>query len=373
MSRLLLSALLWLFAAAAHADYSGVIPFVPEASAYQQAFLRLSNPNASTAHVTLRGLRPDGSFASGTIALSIPAHGSKQLNSGDLESGNPDKGLSGSFGAGNGPWTVVYTSDRELVTGNLLRTPDGFLTQIDSLRDQTPAEVWEVATFNPADNPNQQSQLWVRSFSSSTLTVRVVGRDDAGRLSGTVSFSLDARQAKLLTAAQLESGSGGLGGALGDGSGKWRFQVSANGPVYVASLLFDPNGYLTALAATATAGRSVGCDDLDGAYLLSGESAPRYLGFLGASYASDSVKNTVGTYGSSNSTLSINNPNGVYGVSWGSNYSARSTTATRPPLIVGRSGFLGYLTKNSSLPSALDTNAVLNCTFGSASRVESVP
>ena len=38
------------------------------------------------------------------------------------------------------------------------------------------------------------------------------------------------------------------------------------------------------------------CSDLDGAYVYSQESTPKYLGFFGSAYATESIMNTYGTY-----------------------------------------------------------------------------
>ena len=53
------------------------------------------------------------------------------------------------------------------------------------------------------------------------------------------------------TAQQLESGGEGFEGALGDGAGKWRLEVTSDQPVRVLSLLSSPTGHLTNLS-TAT-------------------------------------------------------------------------------------------------------------------------
>ena len=66
-----------------------------------------------------------------------------------------------------------------------------------------------------------------------------------------VSLSLPAGAARTLTASELEAGGGGFAGRLGDGEGKWRLFVAADGPLYAMSLLESPTGHLTNLSRAA--------------------------------------------------------------------------------------------------------------------------
>ena len=54
----------------------------------------------------------------------------------------------------------------------------------------------------------------------------------------------------VVTAQDLENGNSDLGlvGALGDGTGKWRLQVSSDVALQVQSLLDTPTGFLTNLS-----------------------------------------------------------------------------------------------------------------------------
>ena len=77
----------------------------------------------------------------------------------------------------------------------------------------------------------------------------ITGIDDAGASPGDpVIVSLDAQEARTLSAQHLETGEG-LSGALGDGVGKWRLNVTADRPVLVASLMRSPSGHLTNLSS----------------------------------------------------------------------------------------------------------------------------
>ena len=137
------------------------------------------------------------------------------------------------------------------------RHADGFLT---SLHDVAP--VWDgahrVATFNPGSNWRQVSRLRLLNAGPANLAVRVRGIDDAGAPSaGTVALTVPGRRSMTLDAAALEAGGDGLEGALGDGAGKWRLIVEADGDtesLRAMSLMESPSGHLTNLS-TRTAAR----------------------------------------------------------------------------------------------------------------------
>ena len=65
-----------------------------------------------------------------------------------------------------------------------------------------------------------------------------------------------------MTARELESEAArgealrDLGGALGDGAGKWRLSVTSDRPIAVMSLLASPTGHLTNLSTAPPPGRA---------------------------------------------------------------------------------------------------------------------
>lgn len=96
--------------------------------------------------------------------------------------------------------------------------------------------------------------------------------------------------------------------------------------------------------------RAVTCIELDGAYLVSQDATPKYLGFIGSRFASESIQNPYGSYGSSYSTLSVRNPYGTYGSAY-SSLSASNPFASRPPVIARAGQFLAFLTTNTAAGS----------------------
>ena len=223
----------------------------------RQGFLRVVNRSDGAGTVRIQA-HEDSGMAYEPLELALDAGAAVQFNADDLELGNEAKGLAGATGpAHTGHWWLAVTSDLDYAVLAYVRHADGFLT---SLHDAAPA--WDgahrVATFNPGSNWRQVSRLRLLNTGSEDLAVRVRGIDDAGAPSaGTVSVTVPARRSVTLDAAALEAGGGGFEGSLGDGAGKWRLVVEADGgagALRAMSLMESPSGHLTNLS-TRTAVR----------------------------------------------------------------------------------------------------------------------
>ena len=222
----------------------------PASNLQQQGFVRLNNRSDNADLVTIWGVDATGRRSSGTVSLTLAAHESRQLNSQDLEQGNPAKGLTGGLGIGTGNWILVVHSALDLEALAYIRTPDGFLTPIHD-RVEGDGVDWFVPMFNPAENPNQVSRLRVINTSLQAVSLQILGVDDAGAVgAGPVGVTVAALSSVELSSADLENGNvaKGLIGKLGNGTGKWHLSVSATGRVTLQSLLLDPKGYLTNLS-----------------------------------------------------------------------------------------------------------------------------
>lgn len=232
----------------------GYLWFLPPASnAAQQGFIRLVNEGPGTAQVTINGLDAQGHRSPGTASLSLPPGASRQLNSQDLEFGNAGKGLVGSLGDGSGDWSLIVRSSQPLEALAYIRTPDGFLTSMHD-RVAGDGQVWNVPMFNPAENPDQVSRLRLVNTETRTVALQVTGTDDSAQSGDSVvTLSLPALASIELTSSDLELGNlgKGLAGSLGNGSGKWRLRVQADGRITAQSLLYDPAGNLTNLSTVA--------------------------------------------------------------------------------------------------------------------------
>ena len=213
----------------------------------REGFVRVINHSAEAGEVTIDPVDDSGREFD-TITLSIDANETVHFNSGDLETGNEGKGLSGSTGSGQGGWRLAFSSELDIEVLSYIRTEDGFLT---AMHDVAPVEgdIHQVAIFNPGSNRNQVSRLRLINPTDATAEVTIGGTDDKGMPgSGEVSLSLDAGTTREITAEQLESGGTGLAGMLGDGSGKWRLQVESEQAVVAMSLLESPTDHLTNLS-----------------------------------------------------------------------------------------------------------------------------
>ena len=232
------------------------VPLFPSAAGSSVAgFVRVVNHSDEDGSVSIEAVDETGGRL-GPVSLDIDAGQALHFNAGDLEQGNPAKGLGG-IGEAVGDWRLVLRSELDIEVLGYARTPDGFVT---SLHDLAPEAYGTslVPTFNPGSNRRQASRLRLTNPTASERHAQVSARDDRGWYFGgfDASISIPGGRTLDLAAAQLESGqeSGEDGVAfrgLGDGAGKWRFDISAPG-LRVMSLLQSPTGHLANIS-TGTA------------------------------------------------------------------------------------------------------------------------
>ncbi|MDD9983848.1 MAG: calcium-binding protein [Gammaproteobacteria bacterium] len=256
-ARCLAVVLLLMQAPAAVAQQQHSLPLFNPADSVQQGFLRIINRSDRAGAVRIHAVDDSGERF-GPVNLSLGAMASAHLNSMDLEDGNPDKGLSGGIGDGDGDWRLDLTTDLDIEPLAYIRTSDGFVTSVhDVVQPQFDYErylrrvspnLYHVPFFNPGKNANQVSRLRLINASSTETLVTITGRDDAGASppGGDVSITLPAYAARTITAQQLEDGGAGLEGSFGQGTGKWQLFIYAKEtlyeytrPIQVVSLLFS--------------------------------------------------------------------------------------------------------------------------------------
>ena len=228
-------------------DSQYVYLFPSASDPQREGFVRIINHSAERGDVLIDPF-DDGGRKFDTITLSVDANETVHFNSGDLETGNEGKGLTGSTGAGEGDWHLAFTSEQDIEVLAYIRTTDGFLT---AMRDVAPADgdIRRVAIFNPGGNKDQVSRLRLINPTGATADITIRGTDDKGMPgSREVSLTLYAQTAREITASQLEEGGTGLAGMLGDGSGKWRLEVESEQAVVAMSLLESPTDHLTNLS-----------------------------------------------------------------------------------------------------------------------------
>ena len=208
----------------------------------RQGFIRVINHSDAAGTVEIHGY-DDAGMEFGPVELTMAPRQTVQFNSDHLEGGQSHDDLNGSLGNGMGFWRLVLSSDTlDIEPLAYFRNRDtGFLSSIHDVVSES-AMTHRVGIFNPT-NPNQVSQLRVINLGDATASVMVTGLDDEGVASpGSVSLSVPARGAILKSAAELEEE------GLGDGTGKWSLNVTADQPVQVMSLMALPGGYLSNLS-----------------------------------------------------------------------------------------------------------------------------
>ena len=106
--------------------------FNPASSMGQLSRLRLINPGAVAAAVTVEGIDDTGASPGGAVRLTLPARASRMVTADELETGDGE-GLSGSLGDGAGRWRLVVTADRPIAVMNLqVSASSGAMTNLSS-------------------------------------------------------------------------------------------------------------------------------------------------------------------------------------------------------------------------------------------------
>ena len=170
------------------------------------------------------------------------------LNSGDLEEGSAAKGLPDGLGSpATGDWRLTLESGADFDAFAYVRTGDGFVTPVHGSAPFRDGAL-RLSTFNPASNWRQVSRLRLVNPGDRDAEVAVTGTGDAGEAGdGPVELTVAAGKSRTLSATDLETGSG-VGGALGDGAGKWRLAVESDAPIAAVGLLSSPTGHLSNLS-----------------------------------------------------------------------------------------------------------------------------
>ena len=110
-----------------------LLPLFPSASnPARQGFARVINHSDQEGVVSIVAT-DDAGKRYPPVSLLMAAGETIHFNSGDLEHGNPSKGLTGSVGPGAGNWRLELSSDLQIEALAYIRTVDGFLTSMHDL------------------------------------------------------------------------------------------------------------------------------------------------------------------------------------------------------------------------------------------------
>ena len=236
-------------------DFEHRVPLFPLASNPNwQGFARVVNHSDEAGEVRIEGIDDTGARY-GPLSLVLGARQTRHFASGELVSGNPAKGMTGGFGNdGVGSWRLRLVTDLDIEASTYIRTEDGFVTAMHEVASSSVRAEniqYYVPFLNPGSNQTQRSALRLMNHTEDAVAVTIKGTDDDGDPSpgGEVTLTLPAGEVRTITSRQLESGGVGFGGAFGDGRGKWRLSLVADGPIEVMSLLESPTGHLANLSA----------------------------------------------------------------------------------------------------------------------------
>ena len=158
------------------------------------------------------------------------------FNSAHLESGS-HPALDGGLGDGAGSWWLRLRSELDFEALAYMR--EGYLGDVHSTASEVEPGRWRLPLFQPGSNRSKVGILRVVNVGDAVAAVTVSGVDDAGDPApgGTVRFSLRPHASVQIDARDLERGGAGMTGALGDGAGKWRLDVTANEPLLVMGMV----------------------------------------------------------------------------------------------------------------------------------------
>ena len=111
-----------------------VATFNPGSNPNQVSQLRLVNPGAEDAQVTITGIDDAGASPGGSVTVTVPAGASRTVEAADLEAGGG--GLAGTLGDGVGKWRLAVASEQPIIVMSLLSSPTGHLTNLSTAPDR---------------------------------------------------------------------------------------------------------------------------------------------------------------------------------------------------------------------------------------------
>ena len=245
--------------------------FVSASDSMRQSFVRIINDFDESGRVRIAAY-DDAGNAANPIAIRLGANQAFHFNAGDLENGNAGKGINEGVGSPTqGDWRLEVSQDWRLGMLYYVRTNDGFLTAMHDVLPRDAQGRLAALTFNPASNTSRISRLRLANTGADAESVSIEGVDDQGERAGPVRLTLNAGEARTLSAQDLEGGAQGLAGRLGDGAGKWRLFITAGDSVEGMSLLDSASGHISNLSTPGVAKEG---QVLVGAAMLPSASAP---------------------------------------------------------------------------------------------------
>ena len=114
------------------------VVFNPGSNPNQVSRLRLINPGAESAAITIAGIDDNGDSPGGQVYIVLPAHSAQTISAAQLEAGG--SGFDGALGDGTGKWRLNLASERPVAVLSLLQSPTGHLTNLSSAPGRDPGD-----------------------------------------------------------------------------------------------------------------------------------------------------------------------------------------------------------------------------------------
>lgn len=230
------------------------VPLLPAASDRErEGLVRIINHSSRSGSVRLYAIDDSGNRV-GPRELPVAADEVLHLNAEDLETGNPAKGLTPGVGSGHGDWRLELESGLDIEVLAYTRSGDGFVASVHEVEGIDDDDRYRVSFFNPGDDYDAASRLRLINPGADPVDVTITGVDDQGNASGEVVVRVAGQASRKISASRLERGSM-FDGALGDGSGRWRLALSADGPITVMNLMENLTGEYAHIVAVASPAR----------------------------------------------------------------------------------------------------------------------
>ena len=233
---------------------SHTLPLILSASHIDQrgqwGFVRIINRSDASGEVRIHAI-DDAGERFGPVTLSLGARQARHFNSQDLEEGNPAKGLSGGVGDGSGHWRLELTTALDIEALAYIRTSDVLSSMHEVAAEEGEGTMrYRVPFFNQGSDDRRRSRLRLVNPGESDADIVLRAWDDEGAPSESeVRLTLEAGEAREMSAQALEAGGSDFEGRFGDGAGKWDVFVTADRALRVMSLLDGPTGNLTNLSS----------------------------------------------------------------------------------------------------------------------------
>ena len=258
-----------------------VVTFNPGSNVNQASRLRVVNPGADTAEVSIEGTDDDGEPSHGAVEFTLAAGASRTLSAKELESGEAE-GLSGALGTGEGKWRLTVTAEQPIEVMSLLWSPTGHLTNLSTVPDNTGSSedgvttTHSVALFPSASDPlGRQGFVRVVNRGDQSGEVHIDAWDDAGTHRAPVTLAIGGGETKHFNSDDLETGNPGKGldGSTGSGEGDWRLVLTSPLELEVLGYIRTEDGFLTGIPVMT---REKACIYRDSFDELEAEKGPVY-------------------------------------------------------------------------------------------------